>query len=377
MQSLKEFSIYTKSAIGTRDTYALRESAAALGITKNMLAENAGANIAAELLHKHKNDSILVVAGSGNKGAIGLSVARHLMAYVKHIDVAMLCKPEEIKESVLKTNYSILSKLMDIHAIDDEKKLKALVKKADVVVDAIIGVGLKGRPNQCVSSAINIINKYSRHTVSIDIPSGIDPDTGLPNIASIKAHVLYVLYKNKPFTITRAYAQNVYIIDVGLPFSSELLAGPGDIMLATEPRLLTANKYTNGSVLVVGGSVAYAGAPLLAAYGTANALSALYGGAGYATVAMPSSLVARANAPPNIIVRGFEGDVLSKKDILKLGEVRHDVIVIGPGLSNDNESIGSIIELAKSESERGRGVILDATAIKAFAGSKSSLLKNM
>jgi len=377
MQSLKEFSIYTKSTISARDTYALRASAESFGVTKNMLAENAGANIATELLHKHKNDSILVVSGTGNKGAIGLSVARHLLEYVKHIEVAILCKPEAIKEDVLKRNYDILSKLMVIETVEEESKLKRMVKKADVVIDAIIGVGLKGRPDRYISNAINIINKYGKFIVSIDIPSGINPDTGLPNIASIKAHVLYSLYKDKPFAITRAYAHNIYIIDLGLPFSVELLTGPGDIMLATEPHLIDANKYTNGSVLIVGGSADYAGAPLLVAYGTINALSALYSGAGYATVVMPSSLISRSSIPPNIIARGLSGDFIKKEDIPKLESIRHDVIVIGPGLSTSNESLENIAELIKSETAKGKSIILDATAIKAVAGNKSLLGKNI
>ncbi len=376
MQSLKEFSIYTKKTITARDTYALRANAEAMGMSKAMLAENAGANIAAALLLNHKNQRVLVVCGCGNKGAIGLSVARHLLDHVSHIDVA-ICNPEELKEPVTKLNYEILQKFTEIKAIEDPEKLKPMIKNADVVVDAIVGVGLRGRPDKRIASAINAINKYSKYTAAIDIPSGIDPDTGMPNIASIKADMLYTLHKEKPFSNTRAYAKNVSVVDIGMPYATELIAGPGDVMLATEPRAINSNKYTNGSVLVIGGSSDYAGAPMLAAYGTLNALSALYTGAGYVTVVMPSMLRGKANVPPALIVRSFLGKELSDADIPKLEDIRHDVAVIGPGLSSSKESMRSIIGLVKSETARGKFVILDATAIKAVAQSKSVLGKNI
>ncbi|MGC8652341.1 MAG: NAD(P)H-hydrate dehydratase [Candidatus Micrarchaeia archaeon] len=375
MQSLKELSIYTKKVITARDTYALSATAEAIGLSRTMLAENAGAKIAAELLRNHKNQRILVVSGSGHKGAIGMSVARHLFEYVNHISVALLYKPEELKKEASKLNYNILSKFAEIAIIGDSEELKPLLKEADVVVDAIVGVGLRGRLDKRIASIINMINKSGKYIASIDIPSGVDPDTGMPNVASIRADMLYTLYKEKPFSVTRAYAQNVSVVDLGVPYGIELITGPGDVMLATEPRLLSANKYTNGSVLVVGGSPDYKGAPVLAAHGALNALSALYSGAGYATVAMPSSVVGRVSIPPNLIVRSFGGDTLSKTSIPKLEEIRHDVAILGPGLSTDKESMDSIVALVKSETSKGKFVILDATAIKAVASSKGVLGK--
>ncbi|MGC8670003.1 MAG: NAD(P)H-hydrate dehydratase [Candidatus Micrarchaeia archaeon] len=377
MQSLKEFTIYTKKTIGVKDTYALRENVNALGVSKNLLAEGAGANIAMALLHKHKNDSILIVSGCGNKGAIGLSVARHLYDYVHHMDVALLCKPEEIKQDVLRCNYNILSKFMDIEIIEEEHKLKRLVKSNDIVVDAIIGVGLRGRPDKRIASAINVINKYGKYIVSIDIPSGIDPETGLPNVASIKPDMLFVLYKNKPFTVTRKFVQNTSIIDIGVPSPSELIVGPGDVMLATEPRLMHANKYTNGSVLVVGGSTDYSGAPVLTAYSVSNALSALYTGVGYVTIAMPNSAIKKVNIPPELIVKSFNDKMISKEDLIKLGEIRHDVLAIGPGLSSRVECLNSIREFIASESAHGKYIVVDATAIKALSANKNLLGKNI
>ncbi len=376
MQSLKEFSIYTKKTLSVRDTYALRANAEALGVTKMLLTENAGANIANELLHKHKNDTILVVSGCGNKGAIGLSVARHLLERAKSVEVVLLCKPEEITDKELKANYDILSKLIHIESRPDSNALARKVRGADVVIDAIVGIGLHGRPDSCLSAAIGIINKYSKHTVSIDIPSGINPDTGLPNVASIKAQRLYVLYKSKPFLITREYAQNVEIIDMGFPYIGELLTGPGDVMLATEARAIDANKYTSGGVLIVGGSKDYKGAPLLTSYGAINAFSALYVGTGYVTVAMPRSIAEKVIIP-NLIVKGFSGDSLKREDISGLGEIKHDVMIIGPGLAQDEESLKNIIELIRSESAKKKGVIIDATAIKAVAQNKNVLGKNV
>jgi NAD(P)H-hydrate epimerase len=157
----------------------------------------------------------------------------------------------------------------------DMENLKAMVKKADVVIDAIIGVGLHGRPDKNISDAIRIVNNYAHYIISIDLPSGLNADTGLPNKACINANLTYMLYKPKPLSVTRSYVKNSIILDLGLPFSSELLAGPGDVMLATEPIAFNANKYTHGSVLIVGGSLDFAGAPLLTANSSMNAKESL------------------------------------------------------------------------------------------------------
>ncbi|MGC9190743.1 MAG: NAD(P)H-hydrate dehydratase [Candidatus Micrarchaeia archaeon] len=377
MQSLKEFSIYTRSTIDSKYTYALLANAEAMGLSKLLLNENAGSNIAHELLHKHKNDSILVVCGCGGNGSIGISVARHLFEYVPSLDIALLCDGSEIKSNEARTNLEIMRKLTNIVEIKgDMEKLKAMVKKADVVIDAIIGVGLRGRADKNLSNAIRVINDYAHYIVSVDLPSGLNADTGLPNKVCINANLTYMLYKPKPLSVTRSYVKNSIILDLGLPFSSELLAGPGDVMLATEPIAFNANKYTHGSVLIVGGSADYPGAPLLAAHSSMNAIASLYSGSGYVTVAAPSGSLKNEMVPPTLIVKEFGAREFSAEDIPRIADIRHDVAVIGPGLASTSKGFESIMKFIKSELARKKGVIIDAAAIKAISRNTSVLGKN-
>jgi NAD(P)H-hydrate epimerase len=80
--------------------------------------------------------------------------------------------------------------------------------------------------------------------------------------------------------------------------------------------------------------------------------------------------------PPELIVKQFAGSEFSSDDIPRLAEIRHDVAVIGPGLASTGKSFGSIMEFIKSESARGKGVIIDAAAIKSISRNTSALGKD-
>ncbi|EQD34870.1 carbohydrate kinase, YjeF related protein, partial [mine drainage metagenome] len=153
-------------------------------------------------------------------------------------------------------------------------KLKLMVKKSDDVVDAIIGIGMHGRLSNTVLKAIKTVNGSKKYIISIDVPSGINADTGSKNIDAVNPDVVLTIHKMKNYLAEKAQHYSVNIIDIGIPPSVELMAGPGDVMLATKPRLIYANKYEHGNVVVVGGSVGYRGAPLLTGMASEHALAA-------------------------------------------------------------------------------------------------------
>lgn len=244
-QSLKEFSKYTRNTLGVREIYAMKANMHYLGIDDKIIVENAGLGIA-HALRAHHGQKILFVCGKGGKGALGMNAALHTMGIADVSVVLVRSSGAPIKNEAAAFNHRILSMIMPIEEIDENGigKLERLAKSADVVVEALIGIGLRGRPTKFVVEAIRAINSAGKHVISIEVPAGINTDTGLPNIASVKADELFGIYKNRAMRQCKKPRCKLTIIDSGIPDALELIAGPGDVMLATEPRSIRANKYT-------------------------------------------------------------------------------------------------------------------------------------
>ncbi|MEM3827542.1 MAG: NAD(P)H-hydrate dehydratase [Candidatus Micrarchaeaceae archaeon] len=381
MQSLKEFSIYTKRVLGTKDSYAIKANANALGIDDKMLVENAGSAISHVLLRKHRRKRILFVCGSGGKGAIGLSTARHLLDFPDiNVSIAFLGNGESVHNDVCSLNYRLLNEVIEIVDIDEGKlsTLRSMSKSSDVIVEAIIGLGLRGKLYGLMAHAIKIINESRKHIVSLDVPAGIDADTGAPNLSSIKPTHVLTLHKLKTGIEKSRMVSSTTVEKIGIPVSAELLAGPGDLIVATESRLLDANKYSHGSVLVVGGSEKYRSAPLLASASASEAVAALRVGAGYVTVMLPSGIdVPREGQYANIISRNFKRRYLSEDDIPTIGGIKHNVLLIGGGIDESETSYRVMNSIISQEKKLGNIIIADAAAAKAVAKSASLMSKNI
>jgi NAD(P)H-hydrate epimerase len=370
MQSLKEFSKFTRSALGIREIYAMKENLRSLGIDGRLIAENVGLGIA-HALRGHYGKKLLFVCGKGGKGALGMCAALHMLDRAD-VSVALVRNNgAAITNDAAAFNYRLLSSLTQVQEIDENSmgKLEKLAKSSDVVIEALIGIGLKGRLSKFMADAIKAVNGTSRYTISIEVPAGINADTGMPNTASIKADELLGIYKIKTMHLCKKPDCKLSIIDGGIPAALELIAGPGDVMLATEPRSIRANKYDTGAVLVVGGSAEYHGAPLLAAF------AALRTGSGYVTVAAPrSAAIKLKEESPNLAVRMMPDEILTNNDVAVINSIRHDCAVVGLGMSPSRESLEAILEFIK---HCRKPMVLDAAALRAVALDKSVLRENM
>ena len=254
MQSLKEFVTYTKKNLSVKDTYALRANSVALGIGREVFVEGAGFAIAEEVKRSHKSKNIAVICGRGDKGAAGLATARHLLA-TTNVSVFFVGDPSTLTNPSTKINYKLVNDIVQIKDIDEAnvQQLTKDIAKSDIVIDAIIGCGMHGRLPSLLQNVIAIINKSGKHIISVDIPSGIDGDTGMPNKVYVKAQHTFTAHKMKQGIDKSKFVGDTTIVDIGMPINAELFTGPGDVMLATEPRLMHANRYTHGRILVVGG----------------------------------------------------------------------------------------------------------------------------
>lgn len=327
------------NAITSAQMAAIDANCEYLGIRRLQLMENAGAAVANAVKKRAASGKVVIIAGRGNNGGDAFVAARHLSGY--DTTVILLGRKEDIKTPEALHNWNALEKtsLSLIHVTDAAMFDTPLIMNADVIIDGIFGTGIKGKLKDPESTAIDLINASDAYVISVDVPSGFDPDGGKFEKA-VQANMTLTFHKMKIGLLSRIaakYAGDVQVIDIGIPHEAEFFVGPGDIQPFFS-RPATSHKGDAGRVLVIGGG-AYSGAPALAA------LAALRAGADIVTVAAPKSVSdIIASFSPNLIVRRLSGDRLVEKDIPLISELikKHDVVVMGMGLGNDDATLEAV-----------------------------------
>lgn len=348
-----------------------------LGIKRLMLMENAGAEVSRIIIDKIKpKRCVTIVAGVGNKGGDGFVAARHLSRLGIEIIVILIGRPENIRSEEAKINWKIINELkssIKTIVIEDTSQIdtiRELLMKSEVIVDAILGTGIRGLVKPPASEIIKIVNNAKENgakIVSIDIPSGIDPNNGIPMGISVKADLTITHHKPKIGLMTKdgmKYAGEVIVSNIGVPPEAELFTGPGDVIMSIKRRRETSHKGDFGRITVIGGSIEYTGAPAL------TALAALRTGADISTIIAPSKIAnAIRSFSPNLIVKEYDGEYLNKNGlkIIEREIERADTIVIGPGLSSIQEVLDNVLEVFKMTAEKGKNLVIDADALKAYA----------
>ena len=150
-----------------------------MGFLKKFMMENAGAAAVKRLVEKLGNvdsKNILIFVGMGNNGGDGLVMARHLAGYGAKITVMLLGNPENIKTEESNWNWSILEKMPSVTLMTGGST--DFDFKPDVIVDGILGTGISGDIREPYASAINYINQTDCYKFAVDVPSGLDPQTG-------------------------------------------------------------------------------------------------------------------------------------------------------------------------------------------------------
>ena len=150
-----------------------------MGFLKKFMMENAGAAAVRRLLEKIndiKSKNVLIFVGLGNNGGDGLVMARHLAGYGAKVTVMLLGAPDKIKTEESNWNWSILQKMPSVKLMSGNA-LK-FDFKPDVIIDGILGTGISGDIREPYASAINYINETDCYKFAVDVPSGVDPQTG-------------------------------------------------------------------------------------------------------------------------------------------------------------------------------------------------------
>ncbi len=327
-----------------------------LGIKRLQLMENAGAAVANAVKQRISSGKVVIMAGRGNNGGDAFVAARHLSNY--DVTVLLIGRKEEIKTPEALHNWNALEKttIPLIEVTDSTAFDHAMIKNADVVIDGIFGTGITGKIREPESTAIDLINDSDAFVISVDVPSGFDPDGGEFE-KSVHADMTLTFHNTKVGMLSpdaREFTGEIRVVDIGISKEAECFVGPGDIK-PFQKRPVLSHKGDAGRVLVIGGG-AYSGAPALAALG------ALRAGADIVTVAAPRNVAGIiASFSPNLIVRPLSSDRLVGDDIPTISELikKHDVVVMGMGLGSAEETLSAVKKIIPL----CRKAVIDADAL--------------
>jgi len=325
----------------------------------------------------------LVVCGKGNNGGDGFAVARHLLNAGAVPDVVLAAKPSDI-EGDARINLDICRKMkIPVTSITDPRKLSPLRRRAaaaDLVVDALLGTGVKGEVKPFYLKVINILNRVDCPVFSVDVPSGINVDEGRVYNGAVDADhtVTFGAAKVGLFMQPAAsYAGNVYVVDIGIPgrLLDELKS---DIVLTTRKFVLdllrerpdNIHKGDCGKLLIVSGSRGMSGAPSLAG------MAALRMGSGLVYLAVPKGIVniverrctEGVTLPVEEDGRGRIAASAAKEIVQKVKET--DAAVVGPGISVTDDTC-ELVESIVAESRKP--VLVDADGLNCLARDPSVL----
>jgi ADP-dependent NAD(P)H-hydrate dehydratase / NAD(P)H-hydrate epimerase len=352
------------------------------GIPGVVLMENAG-RATFQILKSHMDDDVdglrvAVVAGPGNNGGDGYVIARYLINHGAEVDIYLLAPRESIKGDAL-INLKILAKMTDrIYEATDEECLADAIEawaEVDVIVDAILGTGLTSEVRSPYREVIEEINNLPAFKLAVDLPSGLDADTGKVLGAAVRADVTATYGFMKLGMALHPgldYCGDVEVVDICIPQPAidenrpraELYQDPTCleyVLLRSDPE---AHKGMFGHLLIVGGSVGKTGAPAMAA------MSASRVGAGLVTVGVPASLNAilemklteEMTEPLPENLPGYLGEAAAER-ILELAAGKR-CMVLGPGLSTAQ----GVSDLVKTLVQGFSGwMVIDADGLNAIA----------
>jgi len=332
---------------------AVDANTAALGIPRKQLMESSG-NAVARVVRTEvvPGSRVVLVCGRGNNGGDAFVTARFLSDY--DVETALLGRPEAIGTDIARENWAALQAAdLPTTAVTDTTQLDGLaLEDADCIVDAMLGTGVTGALREPEASAARAINATDTPVVSVDVPSGVDADTGGAGGVAVDADHVVTFHDSKPGL--ESLDTTVTVADIGIPEAAELFVGPGD--LRGRGRAAESHKGDHGELLVIGGGP-YTGAPALAAQ------AALRAGADLVHVACPASVAPQIQGySENLIVHPFEGDRFSPAAVDDVGDlaVEQDVVICGPGLGSHEETLTAVESFL--ESYGGRAVV-DADAL--------------
>jgi NAD(P)H-hydrate epimerase len=223
-------------AITSEQMYKIEENGHRLfGMKRLLMMENAGHTTADFLLRQFddglKRKKIVAVCGSGNNGGDTFVACRHLAAAcITNITIILLTTPKEIRTTEAKINWNIIRKMKSLKKItigshqqnDSGHVIETEIEDADVILDGLLGTGVKGQIREPFSFAIDKINQSKAYVLAIDVPSGLDPTSGEPSNKCIEANATITFHRmKKGLDIGKKYTGSIHIEKIGIPPEAE------------------------------------------------------------------------------------------------------------------------------------------------------------
>ena len=360
-------------AITVNEMYSLdNQTIEIAGIPSKELMRRAGKG-SAELilefistLHKSHKQRFVILAGSGNNGGDAFVVADYLYKNTK-IDV-IIFSIKNIDE--LKNNLLYYAQKASIN-IKIKPFSELQLKRGDIVIDGLLGIGQKGALRKPYQDCIEKLNSVELPVVALDIPSGLNADDGSVAGVAVKADLTITMAYPKIGMVLNngpKYCGIIKCVDIGIPdYFAEDILPQFEIFFEKDIKFLTRRpydsyKYTNGRLLIIAGSHSYPGAALLAAEAASKS------GVGLVVLAVPVS--ADIPMPPTksiVFARIPDGGagVFDSKSIEPLNDLigQSDAIVIGSGLTAGD----SVVDMLEGLNFQNKQSLWDADALNVFS----------
>ena len=217
--------------ISSDQMYSIEDKAHNLiGMKRVYMMENAGHGVADFIILKFRGKlrgkQIVAICGTGNNGGDGFVASRHLSYYYgARVQLILLGFANDLRTEEARINWEIIQKMDSIEIIPSNEingKIKESVENADVIIDGIFGTGIRGEIREPHASVIKMINKSKAYVVSVDIPSGVDPNTGIAHDISVRADATVTFHRMKIGLLNnRKYTGVIHIEKIGIPHESE------------------------------------------------------------------------------------------------------------------------------------------------------------
>lgn len=373
--------LFSTKIIRQVDDYAIKK----LKTPGIVLMENAAIEIfkfaESKLKSLNKSGKIGFICGKGNNGGDGFAAARHFINHGFDITVLYLFDESKMSEDC-KTNFTILKMMVAAFPYSKIKKYQGLadldqLNNCDMIIDAMLGSGIKGDLEEPYKSIINNINKLKQLKLSIDIPTGLDADKGFSNFAfnSDMTVTLGELKSGLFFGDGYAYSGEIKRGSIGISSSfypkskaAEFLIEKKDAADAFPKKAKSIHKYSAGKVLTIAGSGKYPGAAVL------TAKSSLKVGAGASILCFPKSVRSFVHKNLSEVVLKEYDD--SGKEYLQAANLKAlaeniewaDVLAVGPGLGRNEETQSAVIQLLKER--KFRRIVIDADGLFAISNKR-------
>ncbi|MFA9398492.1 MAG: NAD(P)H-hydrate dehydratase [Clostridiaceae bacterium] len=357
------------ASIASMDKYCIDK----IGIDGLVLMENAVINILTSI--NDEFNSFAIVCGRGNNGGDGFALARHLFNRNKKIDLFLIGDENKLSREC-RINYNIVKnmglKVNGIKSQEDLYLLENIINSSDCTIDCIFGTGLSRNVEGIYKETIEIINNKAAYIYAIDIPSGLNGDTGQALNVSIKADETITLGLYKMGFLNNEeenYTGKVCVRSIGMVESALEMFKENRYIVSEDyikEHLKEKNNYSNkgdfGRVVVIAGSDGYSGAAYLTTMATVK------GGAGL------TSLLTNEEVKLALSIKLTEAMVISLQDVYRKNKLikSANAIAMGPGLGNNEGTYERLIEIIE---KTDCPLVLDADALNVLQG-RADILKS-